>query len=625
MTLNDVLEWARESGESYDAVCELQKVPARLGLHDDDLGLISADLSHFENRIAPAPYASVSRSRDLEAARRRSNARLRAMLRRFHQRDAESPSLNHLAFWDELAAWIDARSAPPGRNGQFAQGTSRALLILRARAGCAPAELTQQRLEQIARLVSADKRRTLRRSVVLLERLRAIAFPELAGLLPAVPLSPPRGVDRAEKLDWNALPEAFSASVDAVVGKTLATVEHQGAEARRRIAAGEDADVVLAEFNAATVREVTNPIAAEASYRGAITWLVRLSIDAGMDINTLSDIRDVFCAEMLERVIDRHVAQAETSAYRKNAANSQTLYNRLVALRTIARRGICDPRLLAEVEILLGTRKRDMRKPGKEGPTDDMAAFCKLVQSDPKVARRIVNAPAELAAIAEAMLTRAGDDRQRELTALRLFAGAVLMCIQMSRPLRTANLRHFRVANAVEAKANLSVLRGGGYEAIFPRGEVKNDRIVAFEIVGTDADILSCWLGELRPRYAALRGIAPGAYLVPGASKPRMLQEAVSLPAGCMSPGSFNELWRDAMDRLGVRMTPHMCRHAVATLILALEPGNFAKAASVLGDTEETVRRHYGCDSGAAAARAMREALLAAHPQSLKSFMRRVA
>ena len=42
----------------------------------------------------------------------------------------------------------------------------------------------------------------------------------------------------------------------------------------------------------------------------------------------------------------------------------------------------------------------------------------------------------------------------------------------------------------------------------------------------------------------------------------------------------------------------HMCRHAVATLVLAMEPGNFAKAASILGITEATVRKHYGHEDG---------------------------
>lgn len=58
----------------------------------------------------------------------------------------------------------------------------------------------------------------------------------------------------------------------------------------------------------------------------------------------------------------------------------------------------------------------------------------------------------------------------------------------------------------------------------------------------------------------------------------------------------------------------------MATLILSLHPGNFALVASVLGDTEDTVRRHYGQDDGALAAQAVREALLARHPAALKKF-----
>ena len=69
------------------------------------------------------------------------------------------------------------------------------------------------------------------------------------------------------------------------------------------------------------------------------------------------------------------------------------------------------------------------------------------------------------------------------------------------------------------------------------------------------------------------------------------------------------------MDKIiGINLTPHEPRHSVATLILAIEPGNFAKVASVLGDTEETARRHYGRDSGEAAAREVRAALKLRHP-----------
>jgi integrase len=92
------------------------------------------------------------------------------------------------------------------------------------------------------------------------------------------------------------------------------------------------------------------------------------------------------------------------------------------------------------------------------------------------------------------------------------------------------------------------------------------------------------------------------------------------MPPGCLSPASQLELWAQGERRLG--LTPHQCRHAVATLMLALEPGNFARVAAVLGDTEDTVRRHYGKDSGEAAAAAVRAALQARHPDIWKKLKR---
>lgn len=56
-----------------------------------------------------------------------------------------------------------------------------------------------------------------------------------------------------------------------------------------------------------------------------------------------------------------------------------------------------------------------------------------------------------------------------------------------------------------------------------------------------------------------------------------------------------------------------------------MEPGNYAKAASVLGDDEETVRRHYGRDSGEQAAKAVRKALLERHPDIWKRMKGRIA
>jgi hypothetical protein len=72
-------------------------------------------------------------------------------------------------------------------------------------------------------------------------------------------------------------------------------------------------------------------------------------------------------------------------------------------------------------------------------------------------------------------------------------------------------------------------------------------------------------------------------------------------------------------------MHPHLCRHAIATLILAIEPGNYAKAASVLGITEATVRKHYGHEEGQRAAAEVRKALLAEYPDMFKLMKRKAA
>ena len=76
---------------------------------------------------------------------------------------------------------------------------------------------------------------------------------------------------------------------------------------------------------------------------------------------------------------------------------------------------------------------------------------------------------------------------------------------------------------------------------------------------------------------------------------------------------------------VGLDLNPHQARHAVATLVLAIHPGNFALVAAILGDTEETVRRHYGRDSGERAAIQMREVLLAKHPAIFRQLKKRIA
>lgn len=614
-TLADVLAWAELVGESYDAVCELKKAPARLGLTDDDLALVPADLGHFERTIAPSSYAAVSRSRDIDAARRRGNARLRALLTRFreaHSPRAHASDAGGREDWDQLISWIEERSSPPGRGGRFNVGKARSLYILRSRAGCAPRDLTQDDLERIARDVSADKRKILRRGVGLLEELRQERNNTIAHLLPAIELAAPRGVARLPKRAWASLPEPFRISVDLAISAALSTYDDVAANARRRLAAGDDPGEIRAAFNAAKVKPISNRIASEQGYRSAISWLVHAFEANGGHADALQDLRDVFSVDQLERAVAWQVERARRSPHHRDPERSQTLHAYLTSLRVVAGRGLQDLRLEVAVDIAFREARRFMRRPGRT-PSDDITLFCRLVQTSPQVAYKIVQAPAEIARVARQRLDEVSGNTVRELTALRLFAAAAMAAVQMSRPLRTGTLRHMRSEHRPDLPGNLR-RAPDGFVALFPAGEIKNDREIEFEIVGDDAAILREWITVHRPRYADLRGLALSPYLFPGEATPIKKKNSPQLPPGCMSRCSFDGLWRDAMDELGVRMTIHQCRHALATLILALHPGDYGRVATLIGDTPETAKKYYGRDDVKAAVRYVREVLLAAHP-----------
>jgi hypothetical protein len=270
--LNDVVTWARSNGANRDAIYELRKVPARLGMHDDDLGLIPACLRHFEHTVAPSGYAVVSKSSDLDAARRRGNARVRSLLQQFLASTATTQATGTAqALWDPLIDYVEKQEGFPAKGAPWSKGASRALSLLRARAHCGPAALDQAEIDRINCDLDAAKRKSLRKAVARVNKLISVAHqhPAVAGMLPAASLAQPKVADWARRILWATLPEAFVASVDALLDRATETPESQAREARRRIAAGEDRANVLAEFERQRTRDMGNRAAAHATYRNA--------------------------------------------------------------------------------------------------------------------------------------------------------------------------------------------------------------------------------------------------------------------------------------------------------------------------------------------------------------------
>ena len=630
-TLGEVLTWATAAGEDSYAIYELRKVPARMGMADADIGLIPADLVHYHHVIAETPYGAVSNAKNLETARRRGNSRLGSLLERFHAAHGTAKPEGVAATYDPVIEAVRDREGFPDEGAEFATSTHKALYALRSRCRVPLGALDQTEVDRVFREATTEKRRALRRAIHLLDRLRRghNRWPEIASLLPSEALSVPKTTDRAERILWTSLPEEFRREANDVFREVLLTPADLAEWINAQMEAGTpsvEIDRLVIERVKDRGRRPKNSKSAIAGYKAAVTWLVRRHKQQVGSLAALPQLRDLMSRELITSAIDDQIARSDASRNLKDASKSQTLASRLTGLRTIARHGLHDDEIVAHIDVLKVAYHEYIVTPKEM--TEDADQTCRMLQNRPDLAARFVNAPQDLArrareAIAEAKA--AGDD-EREDAALRLFAAAVQHAIQASRPLRTSNLIALRHRGSREIGGNITWIEKGKHaELRFLKGEIKNDQAVTVHVLGEDAQILWDWIEVHRKRFLELRSLPDSAYVFPGTARPRFVKDAIKMPAGCMAPATMAEVWALGDERIGLGISPHACRHAIATLILAVEPGNFAKAAAVLGDTEETVRRHYGRDSGEQAAKSVRAALLSRHPDIFKQMKRKLA
>lgn len=618
---SDVLVWATTNEQSYDAICELKKIPARLGKVDEDLASISATMRYFERHIATSPYGAVSRSKDLETACMRGNSRLRTLLTRFHEAQGNITPQVGRDDWDRLISYVEDREGFLERGATFTTGKSRGLTPLRARSAVAPKDLTQNAIDGIVRDATSEKRRSICKGLALLNRLIAEFHddPELSGLLPISTFDIPTGSDRAARILWTSLPPELRASAESVMESTVAGPKEQVAQARQRIKSGEDPEVVMAELNgiSANKRKVPgNPNAAKEGYKAAIRWLIRAAEEEGKIRHDFFDIADLFQSDIIEAACEHQIERSEASDELKNPKETQTLNNRLTALRTLARHGMRRDELVAIVDLYSLIHEEFVIAPGNSR-SDEADEMCRLIQHSPHLAASFVNAPKSISEMAEAQLVaaREREDEEAEQRALRLYATAVAFAVQVSRPVRTSNIIRLRHRSCENAKGNLDWIEKGKHARLtFKEREIKNSRVITVHLEDDEAKILWKWMGEYRQRFLKLKGIEDTVYIIPGEAVPRLQKRESNLPRGCVAASTMAEVWDDGARIIGINLTPHQARHAIATLILAIEPGNFAKVASVLGDEKDTVIRHYGRDSGEQAARSVREVLKKRHP-----------
>ncbi|WP_334061614.1 site-specific integrase [Limimaricola cinnabarinus] len=623
----DFLDWAKETGESRDTIYEIEKVATRLDLTEEELDLIPADPSYFEKVVAVSAYGAVSRSKDLDTARKRGNSRVRSALQRFlASRGHVTPVAGIRVSYDEAIAFIVENEGFANQGALFTTSTHKPFLLVRARARVGLPHLDQAEFDRIWLDATPDGRKSLRKFARRIAELRRghNSWPELADLLPRQDFVVPIASDRARRIAWQSLPASFRADAEEVFRQTLRQPADLKAWAKEQLSLGRPAvevDKEIAERAGKKKRPPTNTTSALAGYRQATTWLLRESYSLEVGFAGHTTLRDLFTTDALEAACDAQIARSAASTTLKNADESSVLWSRITNLTTIARHGLRDPEILARIGLVRMFYADFVLSPDEM--TADAETICDRLRRSPHLAATFVNAPSRLGAISTEALQTATTAFAQE-RALRLAACAAAYAVQVSRALRPANLFMIRRKATEGCLRNLTwVVDKEHAEIRFSGGEVKNGQTVIVNVHGDDARVLWQWDRVHRPELMKLRGLDSSPYLFPGTAAPRLRKTALNLPCGCMSVASIMELWDLGDRQLGLGLTPHQCRHALATLMLAVRPGDFAGVASVLANTEEVARRHYGKDSGEAAAVAVRESLLAKHPDIFARMNRR--
>ncbi len=626
-TFTDFLNWAKETGAGRDTIYEIEKVAARLDMTREELDQIPANLGYFEKVIAVSAYGAVSRSKDLETARKRGNSRVRPALKRFlAARGHETSDAGARMTYDKAIGFIIDNEGFVDDGALFTTSTHKPFLLVRARAKVDLPDLDQVEFDRLWHDATPDGRKSLRKFAQRIGELWRghNRWPELVDLLPRQDFVVPVASDRARRIDWQSLPASFRADAEDIFRQTLRQPADMKAWAKEQLRLGRPAVEIDAEIAARAgknKRLPKNTESALAGYRQATTWLIRENHPPETGFTRLETLRALITTDALETACDAQIARSAASMTLKDADKSSVLWSRFTNLTTVARHGLRDPEILARISLVRMFYVDYVLSPIEM--TADAEAICNRLRKSPHLAATFVNAPARLGGISTDAMGRATNAFATE-RALRLSACAAAYAVQVSRALRPANLFMIRRKATQDCPRNLTwIVDGQHAEITFTGGEVKNGQTVIVNVHGDDARILWQWDRVDRPKLMALRGIDSSPYLFPGTAAPRLRKSALNLPSGCMSVASIMELWDLGDRQLGLGLTPHQCRHALATLMLAVRPGDFSTVASVLANTEQVAKRHYGKDSGEAAAVAVRESLLAHHPDIFARMKRR--
>jgi hypothetical protein len=505
------------------------------------------------------------------------------------------------AEWDAIEAFVRERENLVSDDGRvFTAMSSLSIANLRGIVGdkLRPVEIATESANAVVPKLRGRALARLRRSVAFFNKLilGQNRYPEIAGLLPAVPVGTILR-RRAAPLVWDDYPAGLKASFDAALSAIVRDGAHVRADALAALGAGLNVSEVLARARKA--KRIRKPEVARRNYGVALRWLIREAEAAEiLGAEEMTDLAVLCRAEVVALLIRHWKDKAAASDTLKCVEETASLHSYLSRLEVVATRALGDPEEAARIAILRITDDA-VSNPFVRGMSKDREEFVAHVAASPEAVEALIEAPFALAREAGRRLAEwEGLDRIARMHALRIYVAAMQFGLQMTRPIRPDNLRLLTIDGT---DANIRPPLTGRAQAILrlPPAETKNRRRLEHAIPRDVWAILESWLTTWRPRWLEVFGYADGIHLVPG-----------NAASGALSMQSTGSIWNDGAAMIGLpAMTGHMARHACATIYLAAHPGDYETVASLLGDKVETVRAFYGRDSGHEAAARFRAVL----------------
>lgn len=557
ITYADVLEWAAMKRQADD-----QRALARVAQLWDNVPLAArkADLAAFERKFPLHGFEpNLHKS---EAAYKAWRRKVIAVLKAYAADKAPQPvrpihlqARAQVSGWDDLLAEIDR--VTDNETGAALYRHQRAIPIrtlarLAKAQNFGPKDLTVDTLRALAKPLIAPERDSLIRALRNLNMMRAV--PAIAAQLPeaAYPLDilPRRGA-------IEELPQLIAQEIEGWLdvscgGKwdPVAQVKINGTSTHDRAKKG----IAMRRFCATAFKETP-------------------------ELMNVGTIAELLTEETVTLVLRAWMREEH------NPLSARSITSYFVSIKVVAAHNGHDVSVfdnLKETATVL-----------KEGKTADKSMspktrkFCASMLDNPALQTKLLTLHIRARRVAEMIFDRAEKEQRKLSTAevgriRQLGAVAAFSAIETcAAPYRIERMTQFRLSGP---KADVLLPSKGIPAARFllPEVQNKNKRVVAVSMKQdkrNGLDTLLWYVKRVRPLFDEAGG---SEYLFPAVQSPGPMRKT-------MLTGWFKKLSR----QLGVPMTPHNFRHAIASMLIKRHPGQYEAVAVLLGDTERTVRTYY--------------------------------